>query len=652
MAAVSRDKIPMAPEAEKAVLGAIMLDQRLPDAPIDKSLFYSQSNREILEAIQDIAADDESIDPVQIAERLRQKGRLDSIGVPYIASLTDGAIRSNFDGALRLLIDTAAKRGVWLAASRAAEDSLNGKGSEEIIAELRTKIERISAPAKSRRWPEPQPLPDGRVRAPKLDPEIIPEPLRDWLRDIAHRMQVPLDFAAVPGIVSIATVIGSKVRIRPKQKDDWTVVVNLWGAIIGDPSLLKSPSIEQATRPLRRLIAQAEESHAERMRQFEIEREIDEARRKDVAKQIKAAIADGQDATSLREELGEPLTPPTEKRYLVNDATVEKLGDLLAQNPNGLLLFRDELTGWLRTLDRENNANERAFYLEAWNGGQPYTYDRIGRGTTKIPNTTMSVIGGIQPGPLAAYLEAANAGGAGADGLMQRFQLAVWPDRIARYEHVDEWPDKKAKDVAFNVFQALDAIHPLDERIYCTDDAGYKYLRFDDEAQELFDAWYTRLQHRIRASHLDPAYVSHLAKYGSLFASLALIFHLVEHARSMQPIPDVSFDAAEKALRWIDYLEGHAKKIYGLQAAEAGERVKRLAEKIQSGKVENGFQVRHLQQKRWAGLSKAEEIYEAVNVLVDIGWLEMVQEEGLVRGAKPKTRYMINPKVSKADVSG
>jgi len=636
----------MAPEAEKAVLGAILLDQRLPETPIDKSLFYSQSNREILDAIQDIVADDEVIDPVQIAERLRQKGRLDSIGVPYIASLTDGAIRSNLDASLRMLIDTAAKRGVWLAASRAAEDSLNGKGSEEIIAELKTKIDRISAPARTRRWPDPLPLPIGRARAPRLDPNIIPEPLRPWLEDIANRMQVPLDFAAVPGLVSIATVIGSKVRIRPKKRDDWTVVPNLWGAIIGDPSLLKSPSIEQATRPLRRLIANAEEKHREQLKQYEIDKEVDDIRRKEIAKEIKQAIEKGEDASDLRDQLGEALQPPSEKRYLVNDATVEKLGDLLAQNQNGLLLFRDELTGWLKTLDRENNANERAFYLEAWNGGQPYTYDRIGRGTTKIPNTTMSVIGGIQPGPLSAYLEAANAGAAGADGLMQRFQLAVWPDRVAEYAHVDEWPNAEAKNRAYRIIECLDEITIRDERFRNREDS-YLYLRFDDDAQELFDAWYTDLQQRIRASHLDPAYVSHLAKYGSLFASLALIFHLVDVACGQQ-IPDVSLDAAKMALNWIEYLEGHAKKIYGLQVAEAGERVKRLAEKLEAGKVESGFQVRHIQQRRWAGLTKAADIYEVLNILVDCNWLEVRQEEGLIRGARPKTRYAINPKVIRA----
>ncbi len=53
-------------------------------------------------------------------------------------------------------------------------------------------------------------------------------------------------------------------------------------------------------------------------------------------------------------------TPPVAKRYLVNDTTVEKLGELLNHHPNGLLLFRDELSGWLHTMDRPGHENDRA----------------------------------------------------------------------------------------------------------------------------------------------------------------------------------------------------------------------------------------------------------------------------------------------------
>lgn len=647
MAKRSQDTIPTAPDAEKAVIGVIMLDQKFPeDCALDKSLFYGQSNREIFEAMQAIAKEpDGVIDPVQIMHKLREAGRLDAVGPTYINSLYEYSIRSNFPAALKLLIETAAKREIWFAANAAVDDSLNGKAPGEIAEALRSALDRLSTnTAGAKKWPEPLPLPGGRLSAPPLRSAMLPPALAAWLADISRRLQVPLDFAAIPAIVSLATVIGSKVRIRPKQKDDWTVVPNLWGAIIGDPGVLKSPTIEQATRPLRRLIAQAEEKYQADLKRHVAEAEADEDRRKAIQKQIKAALSAGEDTTMLRAQMGEQPRPPTEQRYMVNDATVEKLGELLAQNRNGLLLFRDELTGWLKTLDKPTNANERAFYLESWDGGQPYIYDRIGRGTTRIPNATMSVIGGIQPGPLADYLTAANANSVGADGLMQRFQLAVWPDEPGEYVHVDEWPDNDAKNQAFRIFELLDTIEPTTERFNHVE-TGYAYLRFDRIAQAMFDEWYTEIQNRVRAEHSDPAFRSHMAKFGSLFASLALIFHLCDVGDAIE-IPNVSTQAAKLAVYWCDYLEGHARKIYGLQVAEAGEAVKRLAARLRANEIESGFQPRHIQRKNWAGLNTAEDIGGALAVLCDLRWIEREEIESLIRGSKPRVRYLINPRIT------
>jgi hypothetical protein len=91
------------------------------------------------------------------------------------------------------------------------------------------------------------------------------------------------------------------------------------------------------------------------------------------------------------------------------------------RTPTGLLLFRDELTGFLRTLDREGHESDRAFYLETWNGYNRFVYDRIGRGTLEIEAACLSILGGIQPGPLGYYLKGALEGGVKDDGFIQRF---------------------------------------------------------------------------------------------------------------------------------------------------------------------------------------------------------------------------------------
>lgn len=123
---------------------------------------------------------------------------------------------------------------------------------------------------------------------------------------------------------------------------------------------------------------------------------------------------------------------------MVNDATIEKLGELLNANPRGLIQYRDELAGWLASMDREGREGDRAFWLECWNGKGGFTVDRIGRGTVRIEACAVSLLGGVQPGKLADYLRAAMRGGAGNDGLMQRLQMAVYPDTLASWRYVDK----------------------------------------------------------------------------------------------------------------------------------------------------------------------------------------------------------------------
>ena len=96
-------------------------------------------------------------------------------------------------------------------------------------------------------------LPPRRPEAPALPRELLPPVLRRWLGDIAERMQVPLELAAVPALVGLASAVGRRVGIHPKAQDDWLVVLNLWGGIIARPGRLKSPTLAETLKPVRRL---------------------------------------------------------------------------------------------------------------------------------------------------------------------------------------------------------------------------------------------------------------------------------------------------------------------------------------------------------------------------------------------------------------
>ena len=67
-------------------------------------------------------------------------------------------------------------------------------------------------------WLEPQEISPELLPVKKLEPESLPTPLRDWLVDIAHRMQVPLDFPTGACIVVMSSIIGTRISICPKKK--------------------------------------------------------------------------------------------------------------------------------------------------------------------------------------------------------------------------------------------------------------------------------------------------------------------------------------------------------------------------------------------------------------------------------------------------
>jgi putative DNA primase/helicase len=421
-------------------------------------------------------------------------------------------------------------------------------------------------------WREPKPLPNGLPDVPPFAADLLPLAFRSWVLDVAERMQCPADYPAVAVMVAAGAVVGRQLAIRPKRRDDWTVVPNLWGMIVGRPSLLKSPALHEALTPLVAMEAEAAKRHQEAVADWQADQVVAKEAAKVNATAIRKALKTGDLATAhalARQDLDDEQMP-TRRRYIVHDTTVEALGVTLNANPNGVLVFRDELTGFLRGMDREGHEQDRAFYLEAWNGCGRYTFDRIGRGSLDIEACCVSILGGVQPGPLADYLVGAVRQGAADDGFVQRFQLIVWPDPPATWRNVDRWPDGAAKRRAVDVFRQLAVLDP--EALGAEREGNLlQFLRFDTGAQSLFDDWRGDLERRLRNGSEHPAIEAHLVKYRSMVPSIALICHLVDGGAG--PIPDA---AMARAAAWAEYLEGHARRIYRGVTHEEAEAARRL----------------------------------------------------------------------------
>src|SRR5215212_1963236 len=210
-------------------------------------------------------------------------------------------------------------------------------------------------------------------------------------------------------------------------------------------------------KTLTRLVAEAYEEYQEATLSYETDVMVAEATKAALKDELKRAAKEAtrNGNRSKLEEIvrrGQDTEVPEKpllRRYKTEDATVEKISEILLENPRGILVHRDELSGWLRNLDRQGREGDRSFYLEAWNGTGSFDVDRISRGSLHVPALCLSILGSIQPGPLSTYVYQATEGEKGDDGLLQRFQLLVWPDPPASWRNVDRWPDTEAKNRAY-----------------------------------------------------------------------------------------------------------------------------------------------------------------------------------------------------------
>jgi hypothetical protein len=240
------------------------------------------------------------------------------------------------------------------------------------------------------RYPEPFDL-WGHFDPPTLQKGVLPDAIESFAFEKGRELGADISGVAAAAIAVCAAAIPDHVKLQPKKGNTgWQVSARLWVAIVGPVSGVKSPIMTAAMRPLRNADTALSLEYGEARKHYD----------------------------KLKGEEKEAASPPKQTRHVIQDATVEATQEIMRDSPNGLMCYRDELSSWFAAHERYANgrgSSDRGFWLEAFNGG-PYSVDRIGRGSTYIPNLSISILGGIQPDKIREVVAATTD-----DGLLQRF---------------------------------------------------------------------------------------------------------------------------------------------------------------------------------------------------------------------------------------
>jgi hypothetical protein len=392
--------------------------------------------------------------------------------------------------------------------------------SKEICKRTDDKCERIGDDWKDTNLFDPW----AQFVVPQFPLDILRGALRSFVETHSLVMGCDVSALAMAVLAALSGAIDHRFQLKMMRHGNWCASPRLWVLLVGDPSKKKTPIINAAMESLERY---------QKRILAKYQAELDE-------------LAEGDP---------KPDPPP---RYVVYDTTIEKLGELASRSDRGLLVKRDELAGWIGSMEKYGGSSrgagaDRAFWLQCYDGG-PYIVDRIRRGEVTIGNLSVSLIGGIQPAKLAELH------GLTSDGLLQRFiPVIVGPANLAL--------DRRSDDTAYrDLVHKLCATQP--SQLLLCDGALAAMNELRAHVHELEQA----------TGGLADGFQAFVGKLAGVAGSLALILHLAvdPSAGARRPVEQTTVEGVARLIN--DFILPHALEFYCIAGSTTGgDRLKRLA---------------------------------------------------------------------------
>jgi hypothetical protein len=486
---------------------------------------------------------------------------------------------------------------------------------------------RDGVPAAVEPWEDPVPF-TSEPPAP-FPLHALCGPLRGMAQAVAAAMPCPPDMPACMALAAAATAVGNTRELRVKP--GWHERPRLWLAVVARPGSKKSPAAGAMLSPVRARQRQLREDFRQAMLRHE------------------QAVEEW--GLQPEKERGPRPRPPVERQAYTVDATREALADLLAENPRGLLIHRDELAGWVRSLNqyKQGKGDDKQFWLSLWSG-EDVVVNRRGR-RVFVEDPFVSVSGNLPPGVLPELNDEKGR----EDGFIHRI-LFAWPAPV-RPGWTDDAPSGQVVEAYLSFFS---------ERLYhlapSPGDLGRGspvVLDFTQDGKDCFVDYVNGLARDLDDDAFPDSLRGPWSKLEGYCARLALLTHLCRQAAGETASPGVDGHSAAAAVTLARYFQSHARRVYPHLLSADAEKLYRDAEAILAwvrrhpdrivpatdGKPANAFTWRMVRRDLYARFGDDDAgLRRALAALEARGYLrEVPRDRAGDRGRFPKPDYLVSP---------
>jgi len=374
--------------------------------------------------------------------------------------------------------------------------------------------------------------------------EHLPEVMQDWTVQLAAAASIDPSFAAMPLISSVASAIGNSRVVH--VKNTWKAPAVLWILTVGVSGTGKSIGFKAVTRMIHAKEQHLADTYANEFQKYEVEK-----------LKYEAALNKWKRSKCGGEPPFKPA-PPQQRSLSTNDPTIEAMVELLYLNPRGLLLARDEMSGWFGGFGKYSmgpRSSDLSKWLEMYDAST-IGYDRKtgDHKHIRVSRAAVSVIGGIQPN----IVKSAFVGELIDCGFSARFLLAYPPHRETKWTDKDVSPSSTAK-----VESMLDRLWELQPEYDHRDRPIPIELRMSPEARSAYTAYYDIRSEKMK--HLTGVARALWTKLNESAIRLALVVHLARWAEGSKVDPEViSLDSMKSGIALAQWFGNEGHRIYRL----------------------------------------------------------------------------------------